>query len=172
MIRYFYTIIFLGTFLFGHPHTFIDVFLKINSTQNIINNINFKWKFDEMTSQLLIMDFDQNGNKKIDKNEQIFIEKNYFNFLNDYNYYTNIKIAGKNIKTKPINFNCYIEKNRIIYKFDIIFKKNKNDIKIDFYDEEMFTAFILKNKFIKSKIKFNILDLDNDFYFAYRLEFN
>jgi hypothetical protein len=39
------------------------------------------WKFDEMTSELLIMEFDENCNGKIDEKEQKYIKENYFQMV-------------------------------------------------------------------------------------------
>ena len=41
--------------LFAHLHTFIDIFSKIYNNENRITSISMMWKFNEMTSELLIM---------------------------------------------------------------------------------------------------------------------
>lgn len=172
---YKYLIIFLLFInnLFAHPHTFIDVFPTIDNKSEQIEKIHFKWSFDEMTSQVLIMEFDQNFNGKIDKDEIAYIKENYFLGLEEFNFYTDIKISNKSIKTKPINFTSSIDDNlRVSYEFDIIINTNKNNLNIEFYDTEMFTAFMLKKEFIKSDLGFKVVDVDNDIYFAYKLQFN
>jgi ABC-type uncharacterized transport system substrate-binding protein len=173
MIRYFLLFTLFINTLLAHPHTFVDVFPSINSKNNKIQTIHFEWSFDEMTSQLLVMEFDQNMDGKIDKAELDFIYTNYFTPLGDYNYYTDIKIKNKALKTAPKNFNVEIKENqKIVYKFDIDINADKKDVNIEFYDQEMFTAFMLKKDFIKSELSYDVVDVDNDFYFAYRLEFN
>ncbi|WP_369122574.1 DUF1007 family protein [Poseidonibacter antarcticus] len=42
--------------LFAHLHTFIDIFSKIYNNENRITSISMMWKFNEMTSELLIME--------------------------------------------------------------------------------------------------------------------
>lgn len=173
MIRIFALLTLFLNLLFAHPHTFIDVFPTIDSKNNKIKTIHFSWSFDEMTSQLLIMEFDQNMNGKIDKDELSYIKNNYFNSLEQFNYYTDIKISKKPIKTKPINFNSKIKDGtKITYEFDIVINADKKDLQVEFYDSEMFTAFMLKKDFIKSDLKYDVVDVDNDYYFAYRLLFN
>lgn len=173
MIRYLTALIVFVNLLFAHPHTFIDIFPTIDNKNNNIKTIHFSWSFDEMTSQLLIMEFDQNFNGKIDKEEISYIKENYFDSLSEYNFYTDIKLSNKSIKTKPINFKAAIKDNmRVTYEFDVVINKNKDDVKIEFYDTEMFTAFMLKKEFIKSDLGFKIVDVDNDIYFAYKLQFN
>ena len=158
--------------LLAHPHTFIDVITNIKSTKNNIESINFKWKFDEMTSQLLIMEFDKNLNGKIDKEENEYIKINYFDSLSEFNFYTNLTVKEKLQSTKPINFSAYIENGiKIVYQFDIKINQDKKNIKVELYDEDMFTALVLKEESISSDLKFKVSDVDNDIYFGYRLEF-
>lgn len=158
--------------LFAHPHTFVDVFPTVESKNSYIKTIHFKWRFDEMTSQMLIMEWDQNMNGKIDSSELSLVE-GYFNSLQDYNYYTDIKLSKKRIQTKPLNFNAHIENStQIIYEFDVAINTPKEDLQIDFYDQDRFTAFVLKKEFVKSDLAYDVADVDNDFYFAYRLQFN
>jgi len=166
-----YIFFILPLFLFAHPHTFLDVYANVKSENQKIKSINFKWIFDDMTSQLLIMEFDQNMDGKINKNEMEYIKTNYFDYLKQFNYYTNIKIENKSQFAKPINFKSYIENMRVVYQFDLNFNYDKSKIKIELYDEDMFTALVLKKEFITSKIKYKVSDVDNDIYFGYRLEF-
>ncbi len=172
MLRFFIIKFILITSLYAHPHTFIDVYPKISHKQDLITSINLSWKFDAMTSQLLMMEFDQNMDGKIDKEENQYIKINYFQPLEDYGFYTDIRIKGKSTVTKAKNFKASIDKEqRIVYQFDVDINQDKKDFYIDFYDEENFTAFVLKKEFVTCTIPFQIVDVDNDFYFAYRLQF-
>ncbi|MCR1816016.1 DUF1007 family protein [Aliarcobacter butzleri] len=158
--------------LFAHPHTFIDIFPKIYNKENIITSISMMWKFDEMTSELLLMEFDENGNGKIDEEEQKYIKENYFDSLKDYKFYTYLFIDKKPIPIIPKNFKSFINKEkRIVYIFDFEINSDKNNIYIDFYDSENFTAFILKKEFVKGEITYRISGTDKDFYYSRRLEF-
>jgi ABC-type uncharacterized transport system substrate-binding protein len=158
--------------LFAHPHTFIEVYPTIEVKNNKTTKIHFKWMLDEMTSSMLIMEFDQDGDGKINKKESFFVYGSYFTSLRDYNFYTDIKVNGKTqIFPKPKNFRATIEKNKICYSFDIEENYSIKDLKFDFGDEDFFVAMILKDKFTNIKgAKAKVSDLDNDFYFGYRLE--
>ncbi len=156
--------------LFSHPHTFIDVYAEINSSKNV-QNIIFKWKFDEMTSQLLVMEFDANMDGKLDNKEIEYIKINYFETLEQYNYYTDIIIQNNSIKTKPLNFTAYIEDNiKVVYQFEIEIQDIANNITLNIYDEERFSALVLKKEFITSNTKYKLTDIDTDLYFGYKLE--
>lgn len=172
MIKTLFIILSLCSYIFGHPHTFIEIYPTIKVKDNKTTKIHFKWKMDDMTSSMLIMEFDKNGDGKIDKKENFFIYTNYFLTLKDYNFYTDIKIKDK-IQTfpKPKNFKASIDKYIVSYSFDIEENYNIKDLKIDFGDEDFFIAPILKKKFTKiTGAKPKITELDNDFYFGYRLE--
>ncbi|MEA3499299.1 MAG: DUF1007 family protein [Campylobacterota bacterium] len=172
MIKTFYITLIFSVSLFAHPHTFLEIFPTINIKNNKTTNIHFKWKMDEMTSSMLIMEFDQNMDGKIDKEENQFIYQNYFIMLGDYNFYTDIKISGKTIKLpKPQNFKATIENNKVCYSFDITENYPIKDLQFDFGDEDFFIAPILKKEFLNIKgATPKIIELDNDFYFGYRLE--
>lgn len=172
MIKTFLSIFLSFTYLLAHPHTFIEIYPTIEVKNNIMDKIHFKWQLDEMTSSMLIMEFDQNANLKIDKDENQYIYENYFIALKDYNFYTDIKVKNKiQLFPKPNNFKTTIENNRVCYSFDIDTKYNIKDTKFDFGDEDFFVAMILKKKFVTTKgASAKVTELDNDFYFGYRLE--
>ena len=165
-------IVLLINFVFAHPHTFIEVYPTITVENQQTTKIHFDWKLDEMTSAMLIMEFDQDGDGKINKDENNFIYENYFIDLKNYNFYTDIKINNKTqFFPSPKNFKTTIQNNKIVYSFDIDKKYNIKNLKFDFGDEDFFVAMILKKEFVKvTGAKAKVNDLDMDFYFGYRLE--
>lgn len=172
MIKAFGIFFLLASCVFAHPHTFIDNYFKISSKNNIITNIHVKWKFDEMSSQLMLMEFDKNGDLVLDKKELAYIELAYFLPLEQFTYYMDIKSKNNTTKFIPTQFNAKIENNsHIIFEFDIHLNMPKENLQIDIYDEDMFTAFMVKKEFIDSSIPFKIKGIDNDFYYSHRISF-
>jgi len=159
--------------LYSHPHTFIEVYPDVIVHNNKITKISFKWKLDEMSSSMLIIELDENGDGKIDKDENTFAYENYFMPLVDYNFYTDISIQNK-IKRfpSPSNFKALIENNRLCYSFELInLQLDIHSTKFDFGDTDFFVAMILKKEFVTTNAKnVKVNDLDNDFYFGYRME--
>jgi ABC-type uncharacterized transport system substrate-binding protein len=172
MARIFFYIFILSNYLFAHPHTFIEIYPTIEVKNDVTTKINFKWKLDEMTSSMLIMEFDQNNNGKIDIDENKFVLENYFISLKEYNFYTDIKIDGKTqFFPETKNFKATIENHKIVYSFDLEQMYNIKNIKFDFGDKDFFVAMILKKEFITIKgASAKVNELDNDFYFGYQLE--
>ena len=79
----------------------------------------------------------------------------------------------KKLKTPDAtNFEASIENFRFTYTFKI--KLNKNISNINFYDEEMFSAFVIEPEFLKVKNtekKIILKEMDHDYFFGYKLEF-
>ena len=158
--------------LFAHPHTFIEVYPTLEVKDSKFKTIHFKWVLDEMTSTILIMELDANGNGVIDKKENNYIEKEYFSMFKPYSYYTYVKIDKKVINFKPKNFKATIENNRICYSFDIDGDFNTRNTVFEFGDSDFYVAMILKDKFVTIKgSKAKTTGVDNDFYYGYKLEF-
>lgn len=155
MKRYLSKIIFLMislTTAYGHPHTFFELYPTVDIKDNKLEKLSIKWVMDEMTSSLLVMEFDINGNGKIDEDENKFIYEEYFLSLQSYDFYVHIKKNKKKLVIpNPKNFKASINKNRIIYDFDLEKKYLLKNLKIDFFDDDLFVGFILKKNFITIK---------------------
>lgn len=170
-MRYLLVLSFIFNYLCAHPHTFIEIYANIEVEKQKTKKLNFTWKMDEMTSSMLIMETDQNGDGKLDKEESKFIYDNYFLSLKEYNYYTDIKIKNKTQSfPKVSNFKAFIENNKLCYSFDMDKNFDISNTIFDFGDEDFFVAFVVKPEFINIKgAKASVQEMDNDFYFGYRL---
>ncbi len=158
--------------LFAHPHTFIEVYPTIKVKDDSSSVVNFKWVLDDMTSTILIMELDRDGNAKIDEKENAFIEKEYFSIFENYNYYTFVIVDKKAVKFPQVeNFRATIENNKICYSFDIELKYNMKNIVFEFGDSDFYVAMVLKKEFVDAKgFDVKVTGVDNDFYYGYRLE--
>ncbi len=168
------TILILSLFissLFSHPHTFIDVHPTIEVKNDSTVIVNFKWVLDDMASTILIMDLDQNGDGKIDEKENSYIYDEYFSVFREYDYYTYIKVDGKDTALpEPENFRATIENNKICYSFDIKLNYDIKSVVIEFGDSSYYVAMVLKEKFVDAKgLSVKVTKIDYD-YFGYRLE--
>ena len=160
--------------LFAHPHTFIDVYPTITVKNSSTSTINFKWVLDDMSSSMLMMDVDKNGDGVINRSENSTMYKEYFTIFEDYDYYTYIKVDKKTIKFPEVeNFKATIEKHRICYSFDITIKTDIKNTVFEFGDSDFYIAMVLKDDFVEAKgLDVKVIGVDNDFYYGYRLELN
>lgn len=158
--------------LYAHPHTFIEVYPTIHVKENSTSTVHFKWMLDDMTSAMLIMELDQNGDGKIDNRENKLIYADYFSIFEDYSYYTYIKVNNRSIRfPEPQNFKASIENNKICYSFDIDVEEDIKNIVFEFGDSDFYVAMVLKEEFVKaSGLETSVSGVDNDFYYGYKLE--
>lgn len=137
------------TYACCHPHTFIEVKPTVNIKNEKIETINIDWTLDEMTSMMLIMELDTNGDKKFDKKENSFIYENYFSSLEEQSFYTEMIKNKKKINIKPKNFKASIRKDRLVYNFDIDVLNHAKDLKISFFDDTLFVGLMIEKEYIK-----------------------
>ncbi|NOR45550.1 MAG: DUF1007 family protein [Candidatus Delongbacteria bacterium] len=153
------TIMFLALFFFAqisysHPHEFANVELKLNIKQDNTIYIQISWEFDEMSSLMLIEDFDKNRDGKFDINEVIKVEQDAFEVLKEIDFYAYMAINNTKYPIKSYkNFNVSIKNYKVIYQFTILEKKvteeKINDFTIYFADSDNYTAFFLKKENIR-----------------------
>jgi len=176
----FCSIIFIS-YCFGHPHVFVDTKFDISIEKNTLQAYAY-WYFDEMTSQVMLMDFDKNKNNKIDSNELLIIKKEAFEHLKELNYYTFIYQNKKNLSlSQPTDFSCFLTDKRIGFKFKVttIFDPSKNNLKIGSFDMDNLTAFQmdrnskinLQNKTLQN-LNLQYVTEDYDYYVAEMLLLN
>ena len=139
----------LPSYIFAHPHTFIEVEPSIEIKDEKIQRFHLKWTLDEMTSMMLIMELDINNDGKFDKSENEYIYENYFKSLSEQNFYMDIDSKEKKLIIKTKNFQALIEKNRLVYSFILDGKMDVKNLKIDFYDEDLFVGMIIKKEYIQ-----------------------
>ena len=147
-------ILILPLMLFAHPHIFVDVKLNIQDTEEGISRIGVTWIYDEMTSQMISMDYDRNMNGRFDDDEFFDLKKNTFDNLLMDDYYVNLFIDEKNTVVRDVisGFNAKIIEDKLIYTFNIdkVIKLNEaSSFQLGFNDPTYYTAFMLKKSDVK-----------------------
>jgi ABC-type uncharacterized transport system substrate-binding protein len=101
----------------AHPHLFIDISLNmLFAKDKSLQTMDISWKFDDMNSEILIMDYDKNMNGEFDRDETDFFKQELFETLmKEYNYYTLMKIGGRNIPMEKVL--------KSIIKFHLFYRK-------------------------------------------------
>ncbi|MEA3373799.1 MAG: DUF1007 family protein [Campylobacterota bacterium] len=153
--------------LSAHPHCFVDVYPAVGKER-----VTIRWVFDEMSSQMLIMDYDRDHNGKLNEKESEMVYKESFSGLEAFEYYTYFYNKNRKLPT-PLSdsFMATIEENKVNFYFTLKLPEGTTAIK--FYDEEMFSAYVLKDEFVKKANptqSYRLKKLDGDFFFGYVLE--
>ncbi|QRM33315.1 DUF1007 family protein [Microvirga sp. VF16] len=86
----------------AHPHVFAEAHLEvaINSDQTV-KSLRHVWRFDDVFSSTVLMEFDTNSDLKLDDEELHRVSKTVFDALAEYNYYQIVTQNGKDVAMKP-----------------------------------------------------------------------
>ncbi|MDC9835254.1 DUF1007 family protein [Rhizobium binxianense] len=83
---------------FAHPHIFVEARLEVVADKDgSVEELRNVWRFDEVFSSSVVMDFDKNTDLKLEPNELAEVGKTVKQSLAEYDYYMNLTINGKNI---------------------------------------------------------------------------
>ncbi|WP_437437257.1 DUF1007 family protein [Shinella daejeonensis] len=123
----------------AHPHIFAEARLEVVAGEGgTVTELRNVWRFDEMFSASVVMDFDTNSNLQLDADELAEIGRTVLESLEEFSYYTSITEDGKAIKVaKP------------------------DTIHVDYKDGQLLMFFTLKpaeNMPLKGKLTFGVYD--------------
>ena len=156
-------LLFLPIYLSAHPHVFIKTELNFIVKKEKISKLNVSWTFDDMSSEIFMMDYDKNRDKKLNKKEIQKFKKTWFDKLSKKDYFTHLKVDGKKIDISAYikNFTLDYKKNFFIVKFTIDFKKikQKKSLSLAFWEEEYYNSFSIEDLTYKGKELKTIIDL-------------
>jgi ABC-type uncharacterized transport system substrate-binding protein len=80
---------------FAHPHIFAEARLEVETTENgRVSELRHVWRFDEVFSSSVMLDFDRNGDLVLDNSELASISEVVTDSLSDFDYYTSLTIDG------------------------------------------------------------------------------
>lgn len=80
----------------AHPHVFAESRLEIETSKDgMITELRHVWRFDEIFSASVVLDFDENNDLELDDGELVKIGEIVRQSLAEYDYYTNVSVDGK-----------------------------------------------------------------------------
>jgi ABC-type uncharacterized transport system substrate-binding protein len=103
----------------AHPHVFAEARLEVISDDaGNIAELRNVWRFDEVFSSSVLMDFDKNKNLKLDPDEAATVGQTVKDSLADYGYYMNINANGKELKVaQPDTINVLYQDGKLLMFF-------------------------------------------------------
>jgi len=130
----------------AHPHVFaearLDVILATDG--HSVQSLRHLWRFDDVFSSTVLVEFDKNGDNKLDDTELVAVRDTVYNSLAEYNYFQLVTANGKDVAMqKPDEFAAIFDNNQLIIMFEA---KPKDALKlsgtVDFgvYDSTFYTA--------------------------------
>jgi ABC-type uncharacterized transport system substrate-binding protein len=82
----------------AHPHVFVEANLEVvRDDAGLITEVRHVWRFDEVFSSTVVLDFDENGDGVLDKGELDIVASETKQSLAEYNFFTEIRNAGDGV---------------------------------------------------------------------------
>ena len=105
----------------AHPHVYIANRFVVMFDDQGLAGIRVNWVFDKYFSNMIISDYDADGNASLEPSEVAQIERVAFRNLSNFGFFMNIKIDGKPFAVKFVqNFNARIKANgALVYAFTV-----------------------------------------------------
>ncbi|MBX4957743.1 DUF1007 family protein [Rhizobium lentis] len=130
---------------FAHPHIFVEARLEVVAgADGSIEELRNVWRFDEVFSSSVVMDFDKNTDLKLEPNELAQVGKTVKQSLADYDYYMNLTINGKNVTVQQPDIIHVDYKNGQLLMFFAVKPAEKLPLKgrltFGVYDPTLYTS--------------------------------
>jgi ABC-type uncharacterized transport system substrate-binding protein len=128
-----------------HPHVFAEARLDVTvNPDQTVKSLRHLWRFDDVFSSTVLMEFDKNSDLKLDDTELEDVSQTIFTSLADYNYFQLVTVNGKDVAMNPpARLMANYENDQLIVLFESEPKAPlKLDGKVDFgvYDPTFYTA--------------------------------
>lgn|GEM_PF-669750 len=132
----------------AHPHIWIDAFVTLHFDEGAINRISVHWAFDELYSGVVIQDYDENGNGKLDPNELAQITAESREALRDYNYFTYLTLGQDVLGLTDVeDLQVTVDKDILVYDFSTPLPRpvdpHETDFSFSLYDETYYVELLL-----------------------------
>ncbi|MCA0279335.1 MAG: DUF1007 family protein [Proteobacteria bacterium] len=128
-----------------HPHVFAEARLDVMlNPDNTVKSLRHLWRFDDLFSSTVLMEFDKNSDLKLDDAELAEVSKTVFESIGEFNYFQVVTSDGKDVPMKPpARLIANFEDQQLIILFETEPKEPlKLSGKLDFgvYDPTFYTA--------------------------------
>lgn len=128
-----------------HPHVFAEARLDVMvNTDGTVKSLRHLWRFDDLFSSTVLMEFDKNADLKLDDTELKDVSDTVFASLAEFGYFQVVTANGKDVEMKPpAQLMANYQDNQLIILFESEPKAPlKLDGKVDFgvYDPTFYTA--------------------------------
>ncbi|MBX3598115.1 MAG: DUF1007 family protein [Rhizobiaceae bacterium] len=130
----------------AHPHVFAEARLDVMLSQDgkAVESLRHLWRFDDAFSSTVVVEFDKNGDNKLDDAELAAVRDTVYTSLGDYNYFQLVTANGKDVAMRaPDDFAAVIDNNQLIIMFEAKPKEAlelSGTVNFGVYDSTFYTA--------------------------------
>lgn len=103
----------------AHPHVFADARLELTiAPDGTVEKLAHIWRFDDVFSSTVLMEFDKNGDLQLDKNELIDLGRVINSSIAEFKYFQTVLADGKDIKmARPQDLAADFTDNHLLIVF-------------------------------------------------------
>lgn len=105
----------------AHPHVFAEARLDVvlGPDRQSVQALRHLWRFDELFSSTVLMQFDKNSDLKLDDAELKDVADTIFSSLAEYDYFQLVTVDGKDVKMKaPSKIMTNFDGDQLIVLFE------------------------------------------------------
>ncbi len=129
----------------AHPHIFAEARLEIVAGDDgNIAELQNVWRFDEVFSSSVLLDFDKNTNLKLDPSELAELGETMRKSLADFHYFTTITLNGASMPiNKPDVIHVSLKDNQLLVLFSVKPQQPvplKGRLTFGIYDPSLYTS--------------------------------
>lgn len=129
----------------AHPHVFAEARLDVVvDGDGTVKSLRHLWRFDDLFSSTVLVEFDQNGDLKLDDSELAEVSKTVFESLAEYGYFQLVSVDGKDVTMNaPAQLMANYENDQLIILFESepqAALKLKGKVDFGVYDPTFYTA--------------------------------
>lgn len=128
----------------AHPHIFAEARLELVSDGTEITAMQHVWRFDELFSSTIILEFDADGDLKLDDSERAEVSKVVKESMAEYNFFQSVDDNGKDLDVAiPGDIIIDVQDNIVTFLFETVPAKPvklAGRVAFGVYDPTFYTA--------------------------------
>ncbi|VVT27165.1 DUF1007 family protein [Hoeflea sp. EC-HK425] len=137
--------LFLATPASAHPHVFAEARLEIDtSADGLVTELRNVWRFDEVFSSSVLLDFDENGDLQLDQAELAEISTMVTASLAEFDYYVSLSVDGRDAGISlPEDIKVDYQDGQLLMFFAVVPAKElrlSGKIAVGVFDPTMYAA--------------------------------
>lgn len=136
-----------GTLAFAHPHVFVDANIEVvRNDKGEFTELRHVWRFDELFSATIILDFDKDGDDQLSETELKEVTDTIHQSISEFDFFTAIRVAGKPVDFyEPDALKAYFKDGQMIMLLEVEPSEPqdmKNEpVRISISDTSFYVAF-------------------------------
>lgn len=132
----------------AHPHIWIDADAQLRFTDGRLVAIEQRWVFDEVFSEFILLEHDQDGDGRFDAEETDTVRREAFEPLAELNWLTHLRLGAERIPLPEVQaFAVAVEDRLVAYHFSLPLREpvdpSGGRLVLSLYDETYYIDILL-----------------------------